>query len=184
MAQAKLVIVGGSLATGKTTLAKKISDHTGFTWISKDAMKEALFDVIGYRNRQWSREVGALAFPLFVGVVEMFVSRGESIVTDAPLICESDIGWLNSLVEKHGVQIKQVHLTANPDVLRQRFIDRANTDRHPGHNDALETVLEEFDKKYFSKTFIPLPIKGETKIVDTTDFEQVNDEDIYSFIFL
>ena len=174
----KLIVIGGAPATGKSVLAEKIQQATGFRRISKDLLKEHLFDVIEYRDRQWSRELGALAFPLFMGIVEMYLKRGESVIIDNPFVHVDDLAWFEKFENLYQVDIIQIHLTAEPSVLRQRFVERANIHRHPGHNDALEEVLEEFDARWFNKSFIPLPIHGKTKIVDTTDFSLIDHDEI------
>ncbi|HAU66329.1 TPA: hypothetical protein DCW61_03215 [Candidatus Uhrbacteria bacterium] len=179
---AKLIIIGGAPATGKTTLAQLIVEKTRFRNISKDQLKEYLFDMIEYRDRQWSREIGALAFPLFMGIVEMYLKRGETIIVDNPFIYAEDLEWFYRFQKEYEVEFIQIHLMADPVVLRQRFIERAQTNRHPGHNDSLESVLEEFEQKWFNKTFIPLPLPGKIKIVDTTDFETVNHDEILGWI--
>lgn len=176
------IVIGGPPATGKTKLAERIQAHTGFRHISKDQLKEHLFDVLEYRDREWSRELGSLTFPLFVGIVEMYLSRGESVVVDNPFVYKDDWIWFESLVERFDANILQIHLTANPVVLRERFIQRAGSTRHPGHNDALDQVMSEFEKKWFNKTFIPVPCPGKTKIVDTTDFSCVDHDEILDWI--
>lgn len=178
----KLIIIGGAPATGKSVLADKIEAATGYHRVSKDLLKEHLFDVIEYRDRQWSREIGALAFPLFMGVVEMYLKRGESVIVDNPFIHGQDLEWFEKFERLYQTQIIQIHLIADPAVLRERFIERAHTYRHPGHNDALKDVLQEFEEKWFNKSFIPLPIGTKTKIVDTTDFDAVDHEDILGWI--
>lgn len=178
----KLIVIGGAPATGKSVLAEKIQAATGFHRVSKDHLKEHLFDVIEYRDRQWSRELGILAFPLFMGIVEMYLKRGESVIIDNPFVHVDDLAWFEKFVELYDTQIIQIHLMADPTVLRQRFIERANIHRHPGHNDALEEVLDEFDARWFNKSFIPLPIGTKTKIVDTTDFGAMNHDEILQWI--
>lgn len=178
----KLIVIGGAPATGKSVLAEKIQAATGFLRVSKDHLKEHLFDVIEYRDRQWSRELGTLAFPLFMGIVEMYLKRGESVIIDNPFVHVDDLAWFEKFVELYDAQMIQIHLIADPAVLRQRFIERANIHRHPGHNDALEEVLDEFDARWFNKSFIPLPIGIKTKIVDTTDFGAMNHDEILRWI--
>lgn len=177
-----LIVIGGPPAAGKTKLAERIRAQTGFHHLSKDQFKEHLFDVLEYRDRQWSRELGSLTFPLFVGIVEMYLKRGESVIVDNPFVYKDDLIWFESLIERFNAEIIQLHLTTDPRVLRERFVKRAKTDRHPGHNDALDSVMEEFEKKWFDRTFIPVPCKGKTKIVDTTDFSKVDHDEILEWI--
>ena len=178
----KIIIVGGSLATGKSTLSKKIADSLGIQRVSLDEIKETLFDVGGYRDREWSRQIGRLAFPIFRDLIGMHLERGESIVAEATFLWPTDLEWLHEFSHRFGVELVQIWLTADPRVSRERFIERANTSRHPGHNDTLESVIEEFDQRFFNKTFIPLPINGKTKIVDTTDFSAVDHDEILKWI--
>ena len=182
MSRPKLIIIGGAPATGKSELAQRIVQATGFHWVSKDVLKEHLFDVVEYRDRQWSRELGVLAFPLFMGIVEMYLKRGEPVIVDNPFIHWDDVEWFRRFEAAYGVEFIQVHLIADQAVLRARFIERAKTNRHPGHNDALEDVLEEFDAKWFNKSLLPLPLSGKTKIVDTTDFSTVDHDEILRWI--
>jgi predicted kinase len=183
MASHKLIVVGGSPATGKTTLSKFLGDQTGIKRISMDDLKELFFDWGGYRDREWSKEIGRLAWPVFKKIVEMHLAQGESVIAEATFLWSDDALWVEEIASKHGAEIVQIWMTADPKVARERFIKRANTHRHPGHNDALEYVIEEFDKRFFCKQHAdPLPVSGKTKIVDTTDLNAVNHEEILRWI--
>jgi predicted kinase len=59
------ILVSGAPGSGKTTLARKLAEAIGFEMISKDAIKEALFDVLGPleddpRTRKLSRAAMAV----------------------------------------------------------------------------------------------------------------------------
>lgn len=178
----KLIVVGGSLATGKSTVSTMLADAMGIARVSLDEIKEALFDVGGYRDRAWSKEIGRAAFPVFQHLIEMYLARGESVVADATFLWLDDANWLHEFASKYDADIIQVWLSADPRIARERFILRGNTTRHPGHNDALEAVLAEFDERFFSKTFIPLPLRGRTLVVDTDDLAKVDHAAIHRFI--
>lgn len=177
----KLIVVGGSLATGKSTISSVLSDRTGIARISLDEIKEALFDVGGYRDRAWSKEIGRAAFPVFRHLIEMYLARGEDVIADATFLWLDDADWLHELADRFGADLVLVWLTADPAVARERFVGRANTTRHPGHNDALDEVIAEFDERFFNKTFLPLPLRARTLVVDTTDFESIDHGAIVSF---
>lgn len=178
----KLIIIGGSLATGKSTLSKKIANALGIQRVSLDEIKEVLFNVGGFRDRAWSKEIGRLAFPVFRDLIELHLGRGESVVAEATFLWLNDREWLHAFSQTYKVELVQIWLTSDPFVARERFIDRANSTRHPGHNDSLESVIEEFDQRFFNKTFVPLPLNGKTKIVDTTDFATVDHDEILKWI--
>lgn len=170
----KLIVVGGSLATGKSTISTSIAKKTGFARVSLDEIKEALFDLVGYRDRAWSKEIGRVAFPAFRDCIELHLQRGDSVIADATFLWVSDADWIHEFSDKYGAEIVQVWLTADPQVARRRMVVRSQTTRHPGHNDALETVMDEFDDRFFNKSFIPLPLRARTIVVDTTDLDLVD----------
>ncbi len=174
IAMAKLIIIGGSLATGKSTLAKRLEQETGIKRISMDDLKERLFDIGGFRDRAWSKRIGHIAWPVFQQLVELHLEQGESAIAEATFLWPNDADWLNSLAYRHSVTICQLWMTADPLVARERFIHRSRNERHPGHGDTLERVLEEFDERFFQKRFDPLPLNGKTLVVDTTDFSRVD----------
>lgn len=178
----KLIVVGGSLATGKSTISSMIAKETGFARVSLDEIKEALFDLVGYRDRAWSKEIGRIAFGVFRDCIELHLRRGDSVVADATFLWLDDADWVHAFSEQHGAELVLVWLTADPRVARERFIVRANTSRHPGHNDALEEVIAEFDERFFNKTFLPIPLRGRTLVVDTTDIANVDHGAIRRFV--
>lgn len=178
----KLIVVGGSLATGKSTISTELARATGIARVSLDEIKEALFDVGGYRDRAWSKEIGRAAFPVFQHLIEMYLSRGESVIADATFLWLDDANWLHAYAERYGAELIQLWLSADPRVARERFIRRARTTRHPGHNDALESVLAEFDERFFQKTFIPLPLRARTMVLDTTDLSRIDHGAVRRFV--
>jgi predicted kinase len=181
--RAKLILVGGSLATGKSTLSSFLSKQLGFQRVSLDEIKETLFDIAGYSDRAWSKEVGRLTFPVFRDLIGMHLSRGASIIAEATFLWPSDVEWLEQFSSEHDVELIQIWMTADPRVLRERFVARAQgNERHPGHNDDLELVIEEFDERFFNKSFIPLPLSGKTKIIDTTSFADIDYDDLLNWL--
>lgn len=106
---------------------------------------------------------------MFQKFVHLHLDRGDSVIAEAIFLYPEDKDWLQDLAKAHGAELIQIWMTANPLVARERFIQRAGTTRHPGHNDSLETVLGEFDERFFNRSFIPHPINGKTFEVDTTE---------------
>ncbi len=179
----KFIIVGGALATGKSTIAKFLEEQTGIKRISMDELKERLFDIGGYKDRQWSKRIGQMAWPLFKQLVELHLERGEDVIAEATFLWPDDVDWMREMMKQHYANLYQIWMTADPIVARERFIVRAQmSERHPGHNDALEEVLAEFDERIFNRTFIPHPIKEATLVVDTTNINLIDRNAIKRFI--
>jgi predicted kinase len=63
----EVVVVSGAPGAGKTTLAVPLAQALGFPLLSKDAIKETLFDVLGHTSAnelESSRRLGAAAMTL------------------------------------------------------------------------------------------------------------------------
>lgn len=122
-----LVVITGPPGGGKTDLAKPLAAALGVVLLSKDEIKEALFDELGTGDRLWARRLGRASFAVLyrlasvtpVGVLEAMFQRDAALVDlvalDRPLV--------------------EVHCRCEPEVAIARFQRRANTDRHPGHLD-------------------------------------------------
>ena len=179
----KLIVIGGSLATGKSTLAKRLEQETGIKRISMDALKERLFDLGGYRDRAWSKRIGHVAWDAFQRLVELKLEYGEDVIAEATFLWPDDAAWIGEVAARQGADVYQIWMTADPAVARNRFIARAQSgERHPGHNDALEEVIAEFDDRFFCRTFYPHVLAGKTLVVDTTDLSCVDHDRIRLFL--
>lgn len=181
---AKLIIIGGTLATGKSTIAKYLEKETSIKRISMDELKERLFDIGGYRDRAWSKRIGHIAWGAFQQLVELHLEHGDDVIAEATFLWPDDPEWLQDIADRYHADIYQIWMTADPAVARERFVHRSNRERHPGHCDHLDHVIEEFDERFFQKRFNPLPLNGKTLVVDTTDFNVVNQEEILKFLEL
>lgn len=178
----KLIIIGGSLATGKSTIAKYLEEQTAIKRISMDDLKERLFDIGGCCDRTWSKHIGHIAWPIFQQLVELHLEHGHDVIAEATFLWSTDPQWIQQIAEKYKAEIFQIWMTCDLKVARERFIHRANNERHPGHCDALEHVIQEFDQRFFCKTFEPLSLNSKTLVIDTTYFDKVNRQYILDFL--
>ena len=178
----KFIVIGGSLATGKSTIAKQLEQETGIKRVSMDDLKERLFDIGGYRDRAWSKRIGHIAWLAFKQLVELHLEQSDDVIAEATFLWPDDADWINETAKRFQADIFQIWMTTDPLVARERFMHRANNERHPGHNDHVDHVIEEFDERFFKRRFDPLPLHGKTLVVDTTDFQQVNFESIRLFL--
>lgn len=167
-----LVIVNGLPGTGKTTLARDLAARLGFPIIGKDDIKESLFDSLGAADRAWSVKLGAATYRLLYLVAERLMEGGASFMLESVFTVEQDAVPLGDLVRRHGYAVVEVHCTASPDVLLERFGRRAAArERHPGHAEAEN--LAAFRADLASRPDLPLGI-GPVITADTTDFAAVD----------
>ena len=127
------ILVTGIPASGKTALAEYLSASLHIPLVSKDKIKEILFDTIGFRSR--TEKVG-----LGTGAMEtMYYFAGQMMRTGQPFLLENNFEnvsrpGIQSLLEEYGYQAVTVRLTGDYNVLFKRMTERNNSpDRHKGH---------------------------------------------------
>lgn len=170
-AQPVLLLVNGSPATGKTRLAGWLADQLGWPLVSKDAIKERLYDELGAGDRDESSRQGRAAYAVMYGQIEALLRAGVSAVVDAPLKREFEQQRVERLVEQFDCTVVQVVLRTDREVLLQRYRARgASAERHPGHQ-----VLEEDVARLGGLVPLDLP---RTIAVETTDFRAVDYDDV------
>lgn len=128
-------MVSGLPGSGKTTLAQALAERLELPLLSKDVIKEALADVLGSGDEDWSRTVGAAAFEALFAVARdvptavieshwTAVSRPSLVALERPML--------------------EIHCSCSDDVLRSRLEARAAIDRHPIHRDVIRPeVIDE-----------------------------------------
>lgn len=127
------ILVSGIPASGKTVLAEYLSASLHIPVVSKDKIKEILFDTIGFRSRTEKVALGT-------GAMEaMYYFAGQMMRAGQPFLLENNFEnvsrpGIQSLLEKYGYQPVTVRLTGDYNVLFNRMIERNNSpDRHKGH---------------------------------------------------
>ena len=162
-----LIILSGTPASGKTTIRKILESEFGFPAMSKDVIKEELFDLLGWTDREWSKQLGTFSIKLLFAWIERNLSKGVSCIVDCNFKKEWDLETFLKFESEYSAQLINVHCTAKKEELIKRFERRANGDlRHPGHCDSLN--LDEF-RELLSQPWQPvLECKDDVLILDTT----------------
>ena len=68
-----IIVVTGRPAAGKSTLAKWLSQKLKLPLVSKDSIREELFDRLGWKDRKWAQELGKASVDM------MFILREPSL---------------------------------------------------------------------------------------------------------
>ena len=91
-----LVIVGGTPASGKTTLANLLARELRLPLLARDTLKEALMDSLGSPSRARSMELGGASYALLFVVLDRLLDAGVGA------ILESNFSRGRSEAELHG----------------------------------------------------------------------------------
>ena len=168
-----LIIVTGRPAAGKSTLAKWLSHELRIPLVSKDEIREVLFDRLGWNDRPWAQKLGIVGIDLMYYFAKTQLLSGGSIILDNafdPAVTTPQIIALQAETE---AKIIQIICNADSDILFDRFFERAEAGgRHPGHGDE---KVEEPLRAYFAKNHSPkMELEGLTIELDTADFSSIN----------
>jgi predicted kinase len=67
----RLIIVTGRPASGKTTLARWLAQEIHLPVVSKDSIREVLFERLGWKDRPWAQLLGRVSIDLMFHFAEM-----------------------------------------------------------------------------------------------------------------
>ncbi len=169
----KVILITGFPASGKTTIGKELAKLMSIPFISKDDIKELMFDGLGWKDREWSKKLGLVSYDLLYYFAEALLAANTSFVIESNFKPEFDNPKFSALKEKHDFDIIQILCKADGEVLFERFKKRSESgQRHPGHVDV--TNYDEFKTALLSGRCEPLDIEGKIIEVDTTDFRKID----------
>jgi predicted kinase len=169
----KIIIVTGRPAAGKSTLASWLSKELRVPLVSKDPIRELLFERLGWKDRPWAQLLGRASVDMMFFFANIELATGHSIILDNSF----NPGMSNSRFQtlKAEYQADSIQIICNSDrrTLFERFKLRAETgNRHPGHGD--EDVLTVLYENLADDNPLTLDIGGEIIEVDTTNFETID----------
>lgn len=137
----------------------------GLPLLSKDDLKEILFDRLGWGGPQRSRQVSDAVYDLMLHVMRAEVECGRSLVLEAnfrPEIAPA----LSEVGARYRVQFLQVRCSASAEQITQRLQHRLHqAPRHPGHADPANAGLI----PDWVRSARALALPGPVLQVDTTD---------------
>lgn len=172
----KLILINGRPGSGKTTLARQISKELDIKLICKDDIKEFLFDYVGSYGTEWSQMLGAKTSDFIMDLAEGILTNGKSVCVENAFNAKFAKPSVNRILKKFpDLEVVEVYCHADPELLKQRFINRVHSgERHPGHGD-----LSRVNDFNLSDNFEQIAL-GRIIKIDTTDFEKINHDKLIS----
>lgn len=184
------ILVTGIPAAGKSTMAKTLAEELKLTVISKDTIKELLFDYIGFQSREEKVNLGIASMKIMYYVAEQLMKAKQPFILENNFESSSR-DELVAMIEKYRYSALTITLTGDYKVIYQRFLERnASPDRHRGHvvNDCYpeknERSIEELKSTFIRyenylygiehRGFDAFKVNGEQIRVDVTDFSKVD----------
>ncbi|MBD5512119.1 MAG: ATP-binding protein [Lachnospiraceae bacterium] len=192
------ILVAGMPASGKSTMAKALAEKWKLPVVSKDSIKELLYDNIGFQSRAEKVNLGIASMEIMYYVAGQLMKAGQPFILENNFEHSSEPG-IKTLLEKYQYSALTITLTGDIKVFYQRFLERdISPDRHRGHvvNDcypekkerspeeikaasiSYEDYAYSVEKRGFDAFFA-----GSRQIkVDTTDFSKIDMEELFSQI--
>jgi diadenosine tetraphosphate (Ap4A) HIT family hydrolase/predicted kinase len=170
---ARLVIVAGAPATGKTTLAQAIGVALGLPVITKDDLKEALAEPFTTGDLRWSRQLGSAAYEALFTVADRILAAGHGLVLESNFRRGMADAPLRALAK---LAPTVVVVCRTPDALRRRRYGQRAGSRHRVHiEDAILAEWNSDDAEFLIDIGVP------RLIVDTTDGYAPSVEEVVAF---
>jgi predicted kinase len=162
-----LVVVAGPPGSGKSAVAAALRERLGLPLIAKDSLKETLGEALEIHGRVESQPLGVAVFTLLARVAHELLANNVSLIVEGNFQAASAL-----FVDLPPARIVQVHVTAEPALLRTRMLERAEH-RHPVHWDA--DAAAEVAARAAAGDWSALPLGGDLVELDTTTWPDLDD---------
>jgi predicted kinase len=167
--RAKIIIVAGYCATGKSTFARNLAPVLGIPCFAKDTVKEAMADGFGANSGLLQSKGSAAAANLMLHIAECFFKAGTACILEANFQL-SQGEKIKVLAEKYQAECLTFLFRGDLDILWKRYVKR-ESERHWVH------ISVDEDRDYFVNGHLDAGIGeveiGETIYVDANDFEKI-----------
>jgi predicted kinase len=161
-----LLVVTGSPASGKTTVAELLAEAMHLPLMSKDVIKEEIYDSLDDADPSDSHRLGYVAIRLMHSWARQLLEKGVPVILESNFKRSLSVPGLQELFSLSRPVLVQCSVPAE-DALR-RYVERSEKgERHPVHDDAnhVDELKADLEKGEYDLTGIGAP----TLRVDTSD---------------
>lgn len=194
------ILITGIPASGKSRMAKFLGEEYHIPVISKDTIKECMYDTVGFQSREEKVKLGIAGMQIMYYMAEQLMKCGHPFILENNFENVSKEGLL-AILEKYSYQAVTITLTGDYRAIYQRFLQRnSSPDRHRGHivNDCYPEKekgrkipllsYEQFADGIRSRGMDTFTANGPRIVLDTTDFSRVDShallQEIEKYCFL
>ena len=139
----KLILIGGDLASGKSTFANILGEELGILVINKDNLKEIIGDTIITKTREENKKLSVISFNIMCYLLK---KNKDNIIILESNFKPYEMEILKDLVNEYNYKVLSLVLTGNNDILHERFQKRLNENRHYVHKSQDFTNISDFIK--------------------------------------
>lgn len=180
------ILVTGIPAAGKSTMARYLAEQLSMPMISKDRIKELLFDTVGFQSREEKVKLGIASMNIMYDMAEQLMKCNLPFILENNFENVSKAG-LDNLLKKYSYKAITITLTGKYERIYQRYVERnESADRHRGH-----VVNDSYPEKVLGRKIAPISFEsflsgirnrgmdsfvsnGPHIVVDTTEFDNVD----------
>lgn len=186
------ILVTGIPASGKSTMADYFAKELDIPMVSKDTIKEILFDDVGFVGRDQKVRLGVAAMDIMYYFAERLMKREQAFIMENNFE-NASYDKLMELLNTYGYTAVTVRLTGDHEKIYERFARRDRSpERHRGHvvNDrypepegcpeenptalSYEGYLSGIEKRGYER----FAANGPVIVADTTDFSVLDYEEV------
>ena len=163
-----LILVTGSPATGKTTLATKLSERLKIPAFYRDRITEVLWDAPA-PGEKVPNQFGPASAEMIFHITEQLMKSNISFIIESYWHYNLANERLLGLKEKYKYNSVTIRLFGEPDILYNRFYKRQQTsERHEGLKGGGKKTLDEFTALIELTGCNKIDIGGKILDIDTT----------------
>ena len=172
----KLIIIGGDLASGKSTYANMLGEKYNLLVVNKDNLKEILGDTIIANNRYENKRLSKISFDMICYLVK----KNKGILVIESNFKPYEMEELKKITEELDYDILSIVFKGDNEILHERFIKRLDEKRHYVHKSQDFTNIEDFIvalEELRSVNYI-----GKVINVDSSNFDYQKDLSLFAEI--
>lgn len=180
------ILVTGIPASGKSFFSRYLADYLNIPCISKDNIKERLFDTVGFKSRAEKVGLNEAATEEMLYFAEALMKHKDCFILECNFEKESK-RQVSGLIAKYKYRCITVFMSGDHKAIYERFVRRNEFgDRHPRHivndyyprevqkSDFDAISFESFEREIKTRGMDDFEIGDSYFRVDTTNIEKVD----------